>query len=317
MRLPDFVIIGAAKAGTTSLYALLDRHPEVYLPRIKEPEFFARDDRYANGIEAYAASFADARSDQIVGEASTIYSLSPLFGDTAVRMKKHLPQAKLIYVLREPVSRAYSYYVQILKNYQNITNDPVINRTFEEFILPEARNEAAPRGKVFSHINAHLPDVPELCLAGSEYVQQIEAYLAHYDCEQILFLRFEDFVADRPATLRKITDFLGVDPLDEEVFDDAAVTKNVSKDHFQALEQQVALERLRGRSAGIWHLRKLLPKGLRDMLKTRVAGSASKDTVHAPQPMKPETKALLKTRFAAQKDRLRALTGLTFEDWGW
>ena len=77
MRLPDFVLIGAAKAGTTSLYALLDRHPDIFMPKVKEPEFFARDDRYAEGIESYAAAFAAAAPGQIAGEASTIHSLSP------------------------------------------------------------------------------------------------------------------------------------------------------------------------------------------------------------------------------------------------
>lgn len=317
MRLPDFIIIGAAKAGTTSLYALLDSHPQVFMPRIKEPEFFARDDRYVAGIDTYSAAFADARDDQIVGEASTIYSLSPLFGDTARRMKKHLPQAKLIYVMREPVSRAYSYYLQILKNYQNVTRDPVIHRSFEEFILPEARKGAAPRDKVFSHVNAHLPDVPELCLAGSEYVQQIEMYLEHYSRDQILFLKFEDFVADRPATLRKITNFIGVDPLEATIFSEETITRNVSKDHFQNLGQQIKLDRLRAQSGGLWGIRKLLPKSLRGEIKRYFTATPPQDLSHVPQPMQPATKALLQTRFVAQKDRLSTLTGLTFEAWGW
>lgn len=317
MRVPDFVVIGAAKAGTTSLYALLDRHPQVFMPKIKEPEFFARDDRYSEGIARYAEGFAAARPDQIVGEASTIYSLYPLFPKTAERMKAHLPQTKLIYVMREPVSRAYSYYVQILKNYQNITGDPVIHRSFEEFVLPQARATAAPRDKVFSQVNAHLPDVSELCLAGSEYVQQIEAYLEHFAPEQMLFLTFEAFVADRPATLLKITDFLGVDRLDSAIFEEASVTKNVSKKHFEALDERVALERVRDRSGMIWQARKILPKGLRAGLKRHLLGKTTGGAVHTPPPMEPRTQALLQERFGAQKERLSALTGLTFEAWGW
>ena len=317
MRLPDFIIIGAAKAGTTSLYALLDRHPQIFMPKTKEPEFFARDDRYDAGIDEYGAAFANARDDQIVGEASTIYSLSPFFSETARRMKKHLPHAKLIYVMREPVSRAYSYYVQIIKNYQNSTNDPVVHRSFEEFVLPEAWKDAAPRDKVFARFDSHLPDVPELCLAGSEYALQIEAYLEHYSRNQILFLKFEDFISNRPAALRKITDFLGVDPLETLIFSEAAVTRNVSKDHFQDLEQQVKLDRLRSQTGSLWGIRKFLPQGLRSELKRYLSNIPSQGSPYTPPPMQPTTKALLQARFAGQKDRLSALTGLTFKAWGW
>ena len=93
MTLPDFIIIGAAKAGTTSLYAMLDRHPDIFMPRQKEPEFFARDDLYAQGLDSYAENFAGAKPGQVVGEASTLYSLSPLFGQTAARIKEHLPES--------------------------------------------------------------------------------------------------------------------------------------------------------------------------------------------------------------------------------
>ncbi len=315
MRLPDFVVIGAAKAGTTSLHALLDRHPDIFMPRVKEPEFFARDDRYAEGLEHYATGFADARADQIVGEASTIYSLSPLFGQTAARMKAHLPQAKLIYVMRAPVRRAYSYYVQILKNYQNVTGDRAVHRSFEEFVLPEHHAQAAPRDKAFSTANAHLPDVPELCLAGSEYVQQIAAYRAHFDADRFLFLKFEDFVADRAAALRQVTDFLGLPPLADAVFEEDAVTRNVSEAHFSALEETVALDGMRARAGPLWALRQAVPAPLRALLRRQALRRSPAPTTHIPPPMQAETRALLQARFRQQIPELARLTGLDFSDW--
>ncbi|WP_299740436.1 sulfotransferase [uncultured Roseobacter sp.] len=315
MRLPDFVVIGAAKAGTTSLHALLDRHPDIFMPRVKEPEFFARDDRYAAGVEAYAQGFAEARADQTVGEASTIYSLSPLFGQTAARMNAHLPQAKLIYVMRDPVARAYSYYVQILKNYQNVTGDRAVHRSFEEFVLPEPHSTAAPREKAFSTANAHLPDVPELCLAGSEYVQQIMAYRAHFDADRFLFLKFEDFVTDRAGVLRQVTDFLGLSPLADAVFEEASVTRNVSKAHFNALEETVTLDGMRKRAGPLWALRQAVPTPLREMLRRQAVRRSPAPTAHIPPPMQDETRALLRTRFAAQIPELERLTGLTFAEW--
>lgn len=316
MRLPDFIIVGAAKAGTTSLYALLERHPDIFMPVPKEPEFFARDDHYAKGITEYAALFEGAEAGQVVGEASTLYSLAPHFGLTAERIKAHIPSVKLIYVLREPVSRAYSFYVQLIKNYQNVTGDRQVHRRFEEFIEPEAHRKAAPRDKVLSSANAHLPDTPDLCLAGSDYLTQINAYLAHFPAEQILFLSFEDFVQDRARSVKKITDFLGVSTLEPAVFSEQSVTRNVSKDHFDDLALQSATERLRAKSGGLWSLRKLLPKRVRESFKTALlTKQASAHQAHIPPPMRDETRRLLQARFAADHATIEALTGLDLSHW--
>ena len=107
---------------------------------------------------------------------------------------RHVPQARFIYVLRQPVERAYSFYVQLVKNYQNATGDHVVHRRFEDFILPECHARAAPRAKALAPFNAHFPDTPELCLAGSDYLMQIRAYLAHVPRERMLFLKLSMFI---------------------------------------------------------------------------------------------------------------------------
>lgn len=316
MRLPDFVIIGAAKAGTTSLHAILNQHPGIFMPKRKEPEFFARDDRFAAGIAAYSRNFADARPDQIVGEASTIYSLSPLFPDTARRMAETLPDAKIIYVLREPVSRAYSYYAQLIKGYQNVTRDLAVHRSFEDFVLPERHALAAPAAKVLSQHNAHLPDVPDLCLAGSDYVHQIETYLQVYPRDQMLFLLFEDFVVDRRAFLRRITDFLGVAPIDDSAVSPDVAARNVADDHFRAVAVEKQVLALRARIPVVWWLRNILPKSRREALKIRLFGARTSVSPAKPEPMLPETRAMLQDRFAAQYPQISALTGLELSAWG-
>lgn len=315
LRMPDFVVIGAAKSGTTSLYRLLQQHPDVFVPDTKEPEFFARDTHYAKGIESYADLFAKARPDQIAGEFSTIYSLSPFFPRTAERLATHAPQTKLIYVMRQPVERAYSFYVQILKNYQNVTGDLSVHRRFEEFIDPARHSTAAPRAKVFSEANAHLPDTPELCLAGSDYMAQIAAWQAYFPRDQILFLKFEDFVSKRPETLRQITDFLGVAPLAPEVFEKRGVTRNVAANHFKRRGHERKLQQLRSRSGYIWKLRNLLPASVRDRLRHQLLSVTQDDQSHAPLPMEPATHAQLTARFRAQTEQLSELTRLDLRDW--
>jgi len=211
MRLPDFFVIGAAKAGTTSLHAHLAHHPDLFMSRPKEPEFFARDDLYAKGIESYAPLFEGAQPGQLCGESSTIYTLSPLFPETAARVRAHVPEAKFVYMMREPVARAYSFYVQLVKNRQNETHDYSVGRSFEEFLYGD-RAEIAPASAFFAPFDAHLPDRPELLTAGSLYLAQIESWLAHFPRERFLFLTFEAFIRDQKAVTEQVLRFLGVDP---------------------------------------------------------------------------------------------------------
>ncbi|WP_196774434.1 sulfotransferase [Rhodovulum sp. MB263] len=314
MTLPDFFIIGAAKAGTTSIFALLEQHPDIFMPTPKEPEFFARDDLYSAGIETYSALFAGAGPGQRRGEASTLYSHAPLFPDTAARIARHVPEAQFIYVLREPVARAYSFYVQLVKNYQNGTRDYAVHRSFEDFVLPERHALAAPREKVLAPFNAHFPDTPELCLAGSDYLLQIETYLAQFPRERFLFLSFEAFRNDPRATLRRITGFLGLDPLPEAAFGGGAAARNVSRAHFDQLEAAAGAQRLRGRVGPLWALRRLLPDPLRAALRRRVLSEGA-GRAHEPPPMEPATRQLLAARFHPQIPRLEELTGLSLASW--
>jgi len=114
-RLPTFVIIGAAKCGTTSLAQQLSQHPEVFMAADKEPNFFIEQLTWSKGLDWYRSLFADAGQAKAVGEASTMYSDFPESAGAAARMAGVIPDAKLVYVVREPIARMkslYSWYVQ-------------------------------------------------------------------------------------------------------------------------------------------------------------------------------------------------------------
>ena len=111
MRLPDFIIGGAPRSGTTWLYELLDRHPDIYMARpVKpEPKFFLVDHLYDKGLTFYAETwFAGAGDAPLAGEKSTDYLESPA---AAERIARDLPEVRLIFILREPADRAYSNYL--------------------------------------------------------------------------------------------------------------------------------------------------------------------------------------------------------------
>jgi hypothetical protein len=314
MALPEFIIIGAAKAGTTSLHALLEQHPDIYMTRPKEPEFFARDDLYMQGIAEYETLYDAAKPGQLRGEASTIYTLSPIFSQTAKRIHAHVPEAKLIFVMREPVRRAFSYYQQLIKNYQNDTRDQTIAMTFEACIGLEKWNGKAAQ---FAGFDAHLPDTPELWLAGSEYVTQINAYLEYFPIDQMLFLKFEDFLTNPKGMLEQITEFLEVAPLDESILNSDAAGKNQAEQHFRKAAQVNRIQKLRKAFGPLWSLRKLLPTAQLRRLRQRYAEQVGTAEIRALQPsgLKPETQTMLRNRYRAQIPELERLTKLKFDDW--
>lgn len=185
---PHFFIIGAAKAGTTSLYMDLAKHPSIFLCNPKEPEFFCRDEVYGKGIDWYLRLFGDAGQSQICGEASTQYSNRSRFPLTVERIKKHAACARFIYVVREPCARAYSYWVQLVKNQQNFGGDTEVPLDF--------RSAWGVR-----------PDIVD----GSDYPYQLQPYLDTFGSEAIHVVVFEELVVQYERVMSELCSFLGID----------------------------------------------------------------------------------------------------------
>ncbi|MGH7814707.1 MAG: sulfotransferase domain-containing protein [Candidatus Binataceae bacterium] len=195
-RLPDFIIAGAPRSGTTWLYRLLDRHPEIYLakPVKPEPKFFLVDEMYARGIEYYAANwFSDLGSAKIAGEKTTNYLESPA---AAARIRKHLPDVKLIFILREPAARAYSNYLWSKMNGREQEDFPTA------LAWEERREKSLPQALRFVRPHAYY--------SRGLYADLLGRYFDLFSREQILCLRYED-IASRPQELAaRLHRFLGV-----------------------------------------------------------------------------------------------------------
>ena len=244
MKLPEFIIIGAAKSGTTSLFKYFEEDKSIFLCEPKEPEFFARDDKYSKGLSWYSNLFSNAKHGQICCEASTFYSLSPLFPDAAKRMHSVLPSAKLVYIMRDPVKRAYSYYVQLMKNYQNSYKSTNVPISFEDFLFQKNNYIGENNCPYLASFDDHLIFGPELLTAGGMYLDQINEYLKYYDSSSMYFMIFEEFIANPLEELRKLYLFLGISSeFISENFSE--VRENISGDHFKSLATVSCIEKIK------------------------------------------------------------------------
>ena len=181
-HLPTFFIIGAMKAGTTSLYHYLREHPQVFMPPFKALEFFAGGPQWERGIDWYRHWFAAAPPEAVaIGEASNVYTKYPRYRDVPARIAEHIPDARLIYVIRDPIDRIRSHY---------------------QTRVAEGTEKAPLSEAVFSN---------DIYVAYSRYAMQLEQYLAHFPREQLLVLLAEDLRAERASTLRRVYGFLGID----------------------------------------------------------------------------------------------------------
>jgi len=197
MRLPDFLIIGAARCGTTWLYECLQAHRRLFLPAQKRPEphFFLKEAEYARGIDYYSDRYFRGVPDALVaGEASTSYLYRP---HVAARIARHLPDVKMIALLRNPIDRAFSNYMVSVHN--NLETLP-----FPEAIRREPQRLARPRSPLAREI------CPQAYIDRGRYFAQLAVYLRHFRPDQLHVILFDDLV-DRPAAvLGDFHRFLGV-----------------------------------------------------------------------------------------------------------
>jgi len=202
--LPDFLLIGGAKCGTTSLYDWLSTHPKILPASEKEVHFF--DYNFFRGEDWYRSHFA--RSGDAIGCITGEGSVSYLSHRWApARAARVVPHAKLILVLRNPVDRAYSQYQ--MSRWEGLETCESFEEAIaweDERLRPELdRIERDPR---YNSLEFGVWSY----LARGRYAEHLERWLEHFPRRQFLFLRAEDMFADAYATLERIAEFLGVPP---------------------------------------------------------------------------------------------------------
>jgi len=198
LRLPDFIIGGAPRSGTTWLYSLAARHPEIEMakPVVPEPKFFLRDDLYEKGLSYYSRTwFAFIPQDKHAGEKSTNYLESAV---AAERIRRCLPAVRLVFILRNPIDRAFSNYLWSRQSGLQAAD-------FETALAQEdARERDMPQALRYSR--------PHALFSRGLYAELLRPYFLRFPREQILVLRFEDILVAPEGVAERFHCFLGIAP---------------------------------------------------------------------------------------------------------
>jgi hypothetical protein len=286
MALPTFFIIGAAKAGTTSLHYYLEQHPQVQMAANKEPNFFSGA---ANGIpyplgrvetrEAYEDLF-DA-SFPVRGEASVSYANYPRRKGVPERIREAVPDARLIYLVRDPVSRAISHY----------------------------KHRVAWMGerRAMSEVFGDLSDPYDVCLCPGFYARQLEQYLSVFPTERVMVIDQADLLGDREEVLRGVFSFLSVD---EEFHSDAFGEELLNSQRRRVYSPRYT--RLIERYGARGPLR-LIPRGARLSIRAAVERRLW-PPLEVPE-LDAEVRQRLEQLYASDAERLRTLTGKALPTW--
>jgi hypothetical protein len=202
MTLPNFLIIGAAKSGTTALHNYVRQHPEIYMPEKKELSFFAHHitvpsvpkmyvEEEIRTLTEYESYFDDVTTEKAIGEASPMYLYYEIASE---RIKSYIPDTKLIAILRNPIERAYSAYLHAVRDWREPAKD------FYEALALEPKRINENWSILYHYINAGL------------YSKQIDRYYSQFPSENVLILFYDDLLKDPIGLIKVIFSFLKVNP---------------------------------------------------------------------------------------------------------
>jgi hypothetical protein len=300
-KVPDFFIVGHHKSGTTALYEMLRRHPQIYMPELKETLFFDRElhpglpqpGPHPESLEDYLSLFGAALPGQLAGEASPGYLRSR---SAARRIADLAPDARIIAILREPASFLRSMHMELLKDHVESEKD------LRKAIAREQRMR---------------DEKPVLWYADErvEYVEQLRRYHAVFPAEQVLVLIYDDFRADNTETLRRVLRFLEIDEAMAPEPLDSNLTVMVRSPRMYELVRSLYLGRGPVASAAKAAIKTLTPK------RTREEGlHAFRTRVLYGKPTPPDEELMLELR-RRFKDEVVALSDYLGRDlvalWGY
>lgn len=310
MTMPNFFVVGAQKAGTTSLYHYLDQHPEIFMSPVKEPLFFShemdpsgnarrlgfrrpvlpRNPRFAN-VEEYRRLFDGVDGEKAVGEASPLYIYAP---GTAERIRRYVPGARIVAILRNPADRAYSAFLYALR----IGVEPLTD--FAEALRAEKRRIGDNWHYVYRYRDRGC------------YYEQVRAYYDVFGPDRVGIWLYEDMKHDPQGVSASVFRFLGVDdafvPDTSLIHNPASIPKN-----------GVSRTVIRGMNLTFPAAKKVFPSAsvrARDQWDFKLRQRINKRIlVDKPPPFDPGLRKELLQGYRHEISELESLTGLDSSVW--
>jgi hypothetical protein len=231
MKNLDFIIIGAQKSATTSLFKYLQPHPGIFMSSNKEAPFFSNDKFFEAGWEKFASEYFDgARDEQHWGTASPQYMGNKL---APKRIHDQMPDVRLIALLRNPVERAYSHYTMTARRgFDQRSFDDAIDDLRKPDALEAARNcmPVLEEGKTNEDESGHY-------LVWGEYGRILQEFLTYFPKDQLLVLFMDEMVDNPIGTYKRVIEFIGIN--------DGFVPPNVGKVYHKGGMKQIIPERWR------------------------------------------------------------------------
>ncbi len=291
-HLPSFFIIGAQKAGTTSLHEWLVRQPDVCLPVIKETHFFSHEEKFRLGLDWYMRQFPSYRNGAVTGEVDPEYLFR---AEAPLRIRRLMKSPKLLCVFRHPVERAYSHYLMSLR------------RGFETLSFVEALE--AEDARMAEGSEKYLRD--HSYMERGNYSEQVERFREAFPDSDFLFIKFEKLFGQNTCReeYSKICSFLGLGS--EPIYPDSSAKSNQAS----VPRSRLLKDLIYGKSTAKKLIGSLIPS--KD-LKLRLAMIADRLN-QAPAPKSDNWRELVPARFwkvaSKEAQRLEMLTGLDLRDW--
>ena len=230
---PGAIVIGAPKAGTTTLCDSLARHPDVYMYPKKETHFY-NTYYHSRGLKWYYSLFKDAPNEKLIMEGTPDYAMSNHVHETIPRIKQNNPETKLIYMVRDPIERIESHYIQMLSNHRKIIDQKTAFQQWPEII------------------------------DSSKYTYIMEEILEHFPKEQVFVIFLDEYSKNKRTIHKEVSQFLKVS-IEPDALDKMEFNEHSHKRENQAMDGLI-LKTLR-KSKKYNELNVLLPESLKNNLK--------------------------------------------------
>ena len=295
MSLPNFMCLGAAKSGTTTLYDILRQHPDLYVPSFKEPHFFDIPENYKNGIKWYEKTYFKNTNQKIVADFTPSYFFDE---EAPKRIFESLGgELKFVVILRNPLDRAYSHYLHSKRD------------LYEKQDFGEALKLESSRLQQYQNQADYLSYLRHSYIHQGLYSKMLKRYLQYFSLDNFLFINFEDeFLQEKDLTIQKVLHFLEID---------SSILLNIDIRSNPASKERSKILKRMMKKTGWWRvlLKKMIPSlKIRQIIKNRIQ-RANISVFNPPKLTQIQRHNIYNSYFSRDVHDLSVLLNRDFSNW--